>query len=123
MSRVVRLVRFFKKFFIPVLDHNAAQEAERRRAIAKTISDDQIHLSTVRNALQVPDASVADKLTFALASMPEATTNFPYAKEMFLDILEYLESTQEVTSEEANSLRTTIEEITSVQELMSMSAS
>jgi hypothetical protein len=122
MSRVVRLVRFFKKLFVPVLDHDSAQEAERRKAIAQSISDDQIHLSTVRNALQVPEASIADKLTFAISSMPEAITDFPYAKEMFLDILEYLEAKQEVTSEEANTLRTTIEDISSVQELMLMSA-
>ncbi|MFW9780047.1 MAG: hypothetical protein ACFFE8_14440 [Candidatus Heimdallarchaeota archaeon] len=122
MSRVVRLVRFFKKLFVPVLDHDAAQEAERRKSIAQSISDDQIHLSTVRNALQVPEASIADKLTFALSSMPEATTDFPYAKELFLDILEYLEANREVSSEEANTLRTTIEDVSSVKELMLMSA-
>ncbi|MHA2306760.1 MAG: hypothetical protein ACXACU_15370 [Candidatus Hodarchaeales archaeon] len=114
-----RFIRFFKKFFVPPeLTHEASQEANRRIEIAKRITDDEIYVQTVRNALKVPDASLSDKLTFAFTSLPDVTTNFEYAKNLFFDILEFLISKKEITSEEANLLKTSIENIGSLDELM-----
>ncbi|MHA2074513.1 MAG: hypothetical protein ACW97X_07830 [Candidatus Hodarchaeales archaeon] len=114
-----RLIRFFKKLFVPPeLTHEASQEANRRIEIAKRITDDEIYVQTVRNALKVPDASLSDKLTFAFTSLPDVTTNFEYAKNLFFDILEFLISKKEITSEEANLLKTSIENIGSLDELM-----
>ena len=82
-----RFIRFFKKLFVPPeLTHEASREAERRIEIAARISDDEIYVQTVRNALKVPDASISDKLTFTFSSLPEVTTNFDYAKNLFFDM-------------------------------------
>jgi hypothetical protein len=114
-----RFIRFFKKLFIPPqLTHEAAQEAKRRREISKGITDDEIWTATVRNALNVPDATLTDKLTFAFTSLPDVTTNFDYTKNIFLDILEFLVTNEEVTTEEANALKSTLENIGSFEELM-----
>ena len=49
-----RFVRFFKRIFQPPeLTHEAAQEAAKRKKIAQGISDDEIYIQTVRNALKV----------------------------------------------------------------------
>ena len=66
-----RFVRFFRRIFTPPkLSHHASQVAQKRIEIASKISDDEIYVQTVRNALRVPDASVTDKLTFAFSSLP-----------------------------------------------------
>lgn len=118
-----RFIRFFKKLFEPPeLTHEASQEAERRIEIAKKISDDEIYVQTVRNALKVEDASISDKLTFAFTSLPEVATNFDYAKNLFIDILEFLASNNELTSEEADSLKTTLTNISSLEELMMLAS-
>ena len=117
-----RFVRFFKKIFQPpVLTHEAAQEAEKRKKIAQSISDDEIYIQTVRNALNVPDATLVDKLTFAFSSLPEAMSNFGYAKELFLDILEFLYSNDEITSEELELFKTTLGEVDSFEKIMMLS--
>ena len=114
-----RFVRFFKRIFQPPeLTHEAAQEAAKRKKIAQGISDDEIYIQTVRNALKVPDATIVDKLTFAFSSLPEATTNFNYAKELFLDILEFLSSNDEITSEEIELFKVTLEKLNSFEEIM-----
>ena len=115
-----RFVRFFKRILVPVLSHDASREAKKRIEFAAKISDDQIHVSTVRNALKVPDASLSDKLTFAFTSLPEATTNFPFAKDMFFDILDFLESNEEISSEEVNLLKSSLENIESLDQIMTM---
>jgi hypothetical protein len=103
-----------------VLSHDASREAKKRIEIAARISDDQIHVTTVRNALKVPDASLSDKLTFAFTSLPEAQTNFPFAKDMFFDILDFLESNKEISSQEVNLLKSSLENIESLEQIMSM---
>lgn len=114
-----RFIRFFKKLFIPPqLTHEAAQEAKRRREISKGITDDEIWTATVRNALNVPDATLTDKLTFAFTSLPDVTTNFDYTKKIFLDILKFLVTNEEVTTEEANALKSALENIGSFEDLM-----
>jgi hypothetical protein len=113
-----RFIRFFKRIFVPTLTHDASREAEKRISIASKITDDQIHLSTVRNALNTPDATLSDKLTFAFSSLPEAMENFPTAKDMFFDILEFLKSNNEISTEEVLLMKSTLENITSFEDLM-----
>lgn len=117
-----RFIRFFKKLFVPELSHDASQEAKRRRKIAQSISEDQIFVHTIRNALNVDDATISDKLTFAFTSLPEVNTNFPYAKDMFLDILEFLRNNEEISSEEVNMYRTQLKNIGSLEDLMMIAA-
>ena len=112
-----RFIRFFKKLFVPELSHGASQEAKKRRKIAQSISDDQIYVHTIRNALKVDDATISDKLTFAFTSLPEVNTNFPYAKDMFFDILEFLMSNNEISSEEVSMYRAQLEDIRSLEDL------
>ena len=118
-----RFVRFFKRLFIPELSHEVAQEAAIRDKISKTITDDQIYVQTVRNALKVPDASIEDKLTFAFSSLPDAITNFELAKSLFLDIMEYLVSNHEITPAEQMVYLTKLKQINSIEELMKLAAS
>ncbi|NHJ00977.1 MAG: hypothetical protein EAX86_02495 [Candidatus Heimdallarchaeota archaeon] len=114
-----RFIRFFKKIFQPPeLTHEAAQEAEKRKKIAQQITDDEIYIQTVRNALKVPDATLADRLTFAFSSLPEVMTNFDYAKNLFLDIIEFLCANDEITSEEIEFYKNTLEGIHSFEEIM-----
>jgi hypothetical protein len=120
VPRMNRFVRFFKRIFVPVLSHDASRVAKKRIDIAAKITDDQIYVSTVRNALNVPDASLSDKLTFAFTSLPEATTNFPYAKGVFFDILDFLESNEEISSDVVNLLKSSLENIESLDQIMKM---
>lgn len=114
-----RFVRFFKKIFIPPkLSHDASREATKRRAIASKISDDEIYVQTVRNALRVPDATISDKLTFAFSSLPETPTNFPNSKNLFFDIIEFLSINEEVTSEEVKLFKEALENVNSFEELI-----
>ncbi len=117
-----RFIRFFKKLFVPELSHDASQEAKKRRRISQSISDDQIYVHTIRNALNVDDATVSDKLTFAFTSLPEVNTNFPFAKNMFFDILEFMMSNKEITSEEVNMYRAQLKNISSLEDLMMTAA-
>jgi hypothetical protein len=86
--------------------------------IASKISDDEIYVQTVRNALRVPEATITDKLTFAFSSLPEAPTNFSKAKTLFFDILEFLEINEEVSSSEVSLFKETLEGVNSFEELM-----
>jgi len=118
-----RFVRFFKRLFIPELSHEVSQEAEIRDKISKTITDDQIYVQTVRNALKVPDASIEDKLTFAFSSLPDAITNFELAKNLFVDIMDFLVSNQEVTPAEQMLYLAKLKQVNSFEELMTLAAS
>ena len=114
-----RFVRFFRKLFTPPkLSHNASRVAKKRVEIASKITDDEIYVQTVRNALQVPEATIFDKLTFAFSSLPETPTNFPYAKDMFFDILEFLEAKKEVSSEEIELFKESLKNINTFEDLM-----
>lgn len=115
-----RFIKFIKRLFEPPeLSHSAAQEAKRRKEIAARITDDEIYVQTVRNALKVPDANLSDKLTFAFSSLPNVTTNFPYAKNLFIDIIDFLISRDEISSEEAHLLKKSIKNVDSFEEIMS----
>ena len=114
-----RFVRFFRKIFTPPkLSHDASREATKRREIASKISDDEIYVQTVRNALRVPDATISDKLTFAFSSLPETPTNFPNSKNLFFDIIEFLSINNEVTSEEVQLFKEALKDINTFEELM-----
>ncbi|MHA2243527.1 MAG: hypothetical protein ACXADY_01025 [Candidatus Hodarchaeales archaeon] len=115
-----RFIRFFKKLFVPVLTHDASREAKERIKIAQSIPEDQIFVHTIRNALKVEDASLSDKLTFAFTSLPDAQTNFTYAKNLFFDILEFLMNNDEITSEEVNLFKSQLKSISSLEALMMM---
>lgn len=121
MNRFIKIKRLFKRIFVPELSHNASQEADKRNMIAQKITDDQIYVQTVRNALKIDDATSSDKLNFAFSSLPEVSTNFNYTKMLFLDILDFLMSTKEVTSEEVNIFKTLLENVSSFEELMTVS--
>jgi len=114
-----RFVRFFRRIFTPPkLSHDASRVAQKRVEIASKISDDEIYVQTVRNALRVPEATVTDKLTFAFSSLPEAPTDFPNAKNLFFDILEFLEINEEVSSTEVQLFKEKLEKVNSFDELM-----
>ena len=114
-----RFFRFFRKLFTPPkLSHDASRVAKKRIEIASKISDDQIYVQTVRNALRVPEATISDKLTFAFSSLPETPTDFPYAKDMFFDILEFLHANEEVSSEDIELFKNCLKGIKTFEELM-----
>lgn len=114
-----RFIRFFRKLFTPPkLSHDASRVAEKRVAIASRITDDEIYVQTVRNALMVPDATLSDKLTFAFSSLPEAPTNFPNAKDLFFDILEFLSMNNEITEEDVQLFKIKLQGINTFEELM-----
>ncbi|MHA1975130.1 MAG: hypothetical protein ACTSW1_19245 [Candidatus Hodarchaeales archaeon] len=115
-----RFFRFFKRLFVPELSHDAAQEAQTRDEISQKITDDQIYVQTVRNALNVPDASIQDKLTFAFSSLPESMTNFEYSKSLFIDIIEFLLANKEITPAEVMIYKNKIKDINSLEELMTL---
>ncbi len=117
-----RFIRFFRNLFVPVLSHDASREAKERIKIAQSIPEDQIYVHTIRNALKVEDATQSDKLTFAFTSLPDAKTNFSYAKKLFFDILEFLMSNDEITSEEVNLFKSLLKNISSLEALMMMAA-
>ncbi len=119
VEKMNRFVRFFQKIFTPPkLSHDASREATKRRAIASKISDDEIYVQTVRNALRVPDATISDKLTFAFSSLPETPTNFSNSKNLFFDIIEFLSINEEVTSEEVAQFKEVLKNVNSFEELM-----
>ena len=114
-----RFVRFFRKIFTPPkLSHDASREATKRREIASKISDDEIYVQTIRNALRVPDATISDKLTFAFSSLPETPTNFPNSKKLFFEVIEFLEINKEVTSEEVHLFEEALKNINTFEELI-----
>ncbi|MHA2174648.1 MAG: hypothetical protein ACXACP_07880 [Candidatus Hodarchaeales archaeon] len=118
-----RFVRFFRKLFTPPkLSHDASRVAEKRVEIASKISDDEIYVQTVRNALHVPDATLSDKLTFAFSSLPDAPTNFPNAKNLFFDILEFLSVRNEITEEDVQLFKAKLQDINTFEELMMASS-
>ena len=117
-----RFIRFFRRLFTPPkLSHDASRVAKKRIEIASKISDDEIYIQTVRNALHVPEATISDKLTFAFSSLPEAPTNFPNAKTLFFDILEFLELKEEVTNQDVEQFKEILKDINSFEDLMTVS--
>lgn len=100
--------------------HDGLKEAKRRDKIANQITDDEIFVQTVHNALKVPDASLMEKLTFAFTSIPETTINFHHAKNRLTSILDLLAIRGDVILEEVILLKHSIENINSLEELLAL---
>ncbi len=83
------LMKLYRRFVPKKLDHEQAQIAEVRNQLASQITDEQIYVETVRNAIKAEGASIADKLQFALMSLPPPD-DFEKKKELFESILDYL---------------------------------
>lgn len=83
------LRRLYRRFVPKKLDHDQAQIAEIREHLASQITDEQIYLETVRNAITADGATMADKIQFALMSLPPPD-DFEKKRELFESILDYL---------------------------------
>ena len=114
---------FFKRFFRWIrpkpLDHKEAQIAERREQLAKSLTEWDIYVQTVYNALKADGASESDKLIFALGSLPQ-DQGFEYTKDLFREILEYLVDLKKLPREEADLLIGMADQIGSLEELFTM---
>ncbi len=97
--------------------HDGTKIAKERNRIANEISNDEIFIQTVYNALKVLDANVIEKLILAFSSIPETRVDFSLAKARLISFLDSLETTEEVPSEEITLLKHSIENINSLQEL------
>ena len=99
-------------------NHDGTEIAEKRDRIANEISEDEIFVQTVNNALKVPNANLTEKLILAFSTIPEARSDFSLAKNRFIRILDLLETNGEVTSEEILILKHSIQSLNSLQELL-----
>ncbi|UCG89618.1 MAG: hypothetical protein JSU57_03855 [Candidatus Heimdallarchaeota archaeon] len=97
---------------------DGSKVAKKRNKIANQLTEDEIFIETVHNALRVPNASSTEKLAFALTSIPEARIDFPHAKTRLSDILDLLLKKKLVTSEEVILLKRSIKDINSIEELI-----
>ncbi|MFX1283371.1 MAG: hypothetical protein ACFFB5_06940 [Promethearchaeota archaeon] len=102
---------------------HASEVAKKRNKIANKLTEDEIFVQTVSNALRVPNANLKEKLAFALTSIPETKIDFPHAKKRLIFILDLLVKKEVVTSEEVILLKRSIENINSVEELVAMGTS
>lgn len=102
------------------ITHNGSKIAKKRNKIANQITEDEIFVQTVYNALKVPNACLIEKLTFALTAFPEVRINFLKAKSSFIDILDLLVTKEDVSSEEVTLLKHAIENINSLEELLAV---
>lgn len=100
--------------------HDSTKIAKKRDKIANRITEEEIFVETVYNALRVPNANLVEKLTLAFTSIPDAWIDFSHAKNRFNDILDLLVAKEEVASEEVSSFKHFIKNINSLKELLSM---
>ncbi len=100
--------------------HDSTKIAKKRNKIANRITDDEVHLETVYNALKVPNANLIEKLTLALTSFPEARLDFSHAKNRFNNILDLLVAKEQVASEDVSSFKHFIKNIDSLKDLLAM---
>lgn len=100
--------------------HDGSEVAKKRNEVASQLTEDDIFIQTVYNALRVPNASLKEKLAFAFTSIPEARIDFPHAKNRFINILDLLVTKEEVSLEEVILLKNSIENITSIEELVTL---
>ncbi len=98
--------------------HDGTEIAEKRDRIADEMSEDEIFIRTVDNALKVPNANSLEKLILAFSTIPEARSDFPLARDRFIDILDFLETNEEFPPEEIVLLKHSIENVNSFQELL-----
>lgn len=118
-----RLGRFLRRIFRrPIPELPADASFEERETLARSISDEQVYLETVKNAINAEGASLTDKLMFALSSLPPQNT-FEETKAMFYEILEKLEEDGDITPEEKEQLVQAAKPLQSLEELFTAMAS
>ncbi|MFX0184964.1 MAG: hypothetical protein ACFE95_17920 [Candidatus Hodarchaeota archaeon] len=100
--------------------HDGLKEAKKRDKIANQITDDEIFVQTVYNALKVPDASIVEKLTFAFTSIPETMINFHYAKNRLSNILDLLATRGKIILKEVIFIKHLIQKANSFEELLAL---
>jgi hypothetical protein len=98
--------------------HNSTEIADQRDKIANELCEDEIIIQTLYNALKLPNASLTEKLIIALSTIPETRSNFSIAKSRFIRLLDSLETNGKVTSEDIMLLKLTVQNLNSVQELI-----
>lgn len=115
-----RFTRWIKKNIlkVPVLSHDSAQIAEEREKVSSQISDEQIFVQTVKQAISVNDASDFEKIMFALSGLPDTYTDFPSAKEMFFEILAFLETQGELDKSTIDNFNKLLLDINNYEMLM-----
>ncbi len=117
-----RIGRFIRKIFRrPIPELPADATFEEREALAKSISEEQIYLETVKNAINAEGASLTDKIIFALSSLPPQN-NFEDTKQLFYEIIEKLVEDGDISEEEKELLRKFVEPLRSLDELFTMAA-
>ena len=98
--------------------HDSTEIADQRDKIANEISEDEIIIHTLYNALKLPNANLIEKLIIALSTIPETRTNFSLAKARFFKLLDLLEINGKVTSEEIMLFKHSVKHLNSFQELI-----
>ncbi len=112
-----RLGRFLRRLFRrPIPELPADATFEEREALAQSISDEQVYLETVKNAINAEGATLTDKLIFALSSLPPQD-NFEDTKTIFYEILEKLVEDGDITTEEKEELSRAVKPLRSLEEL------
>ena len=102
------------------MTHDGSEVAKKRNKIANQLTEDEIFIQTVYNALRVPNASLIEKIAFALTSIPEVKIDFTLAKRRLFYILDLLVKRETVTSEEVILLKHSIENINSNEEFVAL---
>jgi hypothetical protein len=100
------------------ITHDGTKIADQRDKIANELSEDEIIIQTLYNALKLPNANLTEKLRIAFSTIPEIRSNFSIAKVRFLKLLESLETNGKVTSEEITILKHSAQNLNSFQELL-----
>lgn len=98
---------------------NSTEIADQRDKIANELSEDEIIIQTLYNALKLPNANLTEKLIIALSTIPEIRSNFSIARDRFLNLLDSIETNGKVTSEEILLLKHSVQNLNSFQELLS----
>jgi hypothetical protein len=98
--------------------HTHTEIADQRDKIANELSEDEIIIQTLYNALKLPNANLSEKLIIALSTIPETRSNFSKAKNRFLSLLDSLEINGKVTSEDIMLLKHSVQTLNSFQELI-----
>ncbi len=112
-----RLGRFIRKIFRrPIPELPADATFEERETLARSISEEQIYLETVKNAINADGASLTDKLMFALTSLPPQE-NFEDTKIFFYEILEKLLEDGDITPEEKEELIQAVKPLRSLEDI------
>ncbi len=118
-NRMSFFKNLYRRFVPKKLDHKQAQLPEIREQLAAQITDEQIYIETVRNAIKAAGASTADKLQFAFMSLT-LNDNFEKTKELLISILDYLaQNDPETNIEDVSNLLRVINKLQRLEDLFS----